>query len=232
MSDKKEYGINDKFLSCKDECENGDAGGHFVCETSAYEVRKSQGEYTIEDYYCLSDDDRKELIDGVFYDMASPSHIHQFLAAEIYRSIGNFIEKKKGMCFPFIAPLDVQLDRDDKTMVQPDVMILCDRNKLKSGRICGAPDFVVEVLSPATSKKDRFIKLMKYENAGVREYWIVAPDKKRVFVYRFDRDAATEMYTFSDTVAIRIFDEPCEVDFKGIYEKMQILYDDMNSMNE
>lgn len=234
MSEDKKYGSDyNSITNNKDgNNSNNNEWEYMVRETSAYEVRRTQGEYTIEDYFNLPDDERKELIDGVFYDMASPVHIHQFLAAEIYRSIGNSIERKKGACIPFVAPLDVQLDCDDKTIVQPDVLILCDKNKLKYGRIYGAPDFVVEVLSPSTSKKDSFLKLMKYENAGVKEYWIVAPDKKRVFVYHLDKDIPMEIYTFFDKVPIGIFDGTCEVDFSRIYERMQVLYEDENNFSD
>lgn len=234
MSENKKYGSNYNDITRNKDGNNfnNNEWESMVRETSAFEVRRTQGEYTIEDYFNLPDDERKELIDGVFYDMASPTHIHQFLAAEIYRSISDFIERKKGACLPFVAPLDVQLDCDDKTIVQPDVLIICDKNKLKYGRIYGAPDFVVEVLSPSTGKKDRFIKSMKYADAGVKEYWIVVPDKKRVFVYDLVGDAPAQIYCFGNKVPVGIFDGGCEVDFKRIYERMQVLYEDENNFSD
>ena len=82
-----------------------------------------------------------------------------------------------------IAPLDVQLDRDDRTMVQPDVLVVCDRSKWCGGCVYGAPDFVMEILSPSTWEKDMYVKLGKYESAGVREYWIVIRRRNGVLVY-------------------------------------------------
>ena len=125
---------------------------------TAYNAKKQQGEYTIEDYYALPDDKRMELIDGVFYDMAAPSNIHQIIAAQIYRYIFDFIYSQSGRCVPLIAPADVNLGKDDKTMVQPDVMVVCDRNKIQRQKINGAPDMVVEIISEKTRMKDSSVK--------------------------------------------------------------------------
>jgi Uma2 family endonuclease len=125
-----------------------------------------------------------------------------------------------------VAPADVQLDMDDKTMVQPDIFVVCDRSKLKNGRLYGAPDFVVEVLSPSTRKKDMFTKLAKYANADVREYWIVDPDKKRVLVYDFESDDFVKVYTFEDKVPVGIFNRQCEVNFAEIYDYIHFLYEE------
>ena len=127
----------------------------------AYSTKK-QGEYTLEDYLAIPDERRVELIDGVIYDMSSPLGHHQIIAGQIYFHLVSYISGKGGPCIPFIAPIDVQLDCDDKTIVQPDVLILCDRSKYTPQRIVGAPDFVVEVLSKSTREKDMFLKLNKY----------------------------------------------------------------------
>ena len=140
---------------------------------------KKQGEYTVDDYYHLPKDKRFELIDGVLYDMSAPSSPHQLVGGYIYAQIFNYIIGKKGTCVPMIAPVDVQLDQDDKTMVQPDVLIVCDRDIVIRRCVYGAPDFVAEVLSPSTKKKDIYIKTQKFANAGVREYWMVDPDKQK-----------------------------------------------------
>ena len=118
-----------------------------------------------------------ELIDGVLYDMAAPTGIHQVVGGEIHAMLREYIRSKKGRCLPMYSPIDVQLDCDNKTIVQPDVLVLCDTSRLSGNTIWGAPDFVVEVLSKSTRKKDMFVKLNKYMNAGVREYWMVDFDK-------------------------------------------------------
>lgn len=189
-----------------------------------YQVEKKQGEYTAEDYFALPDERRVELIDGVIYDMASPTAIHQFLADELRGWFMTYVRKKGGKCLPFTSPLDVQLDCDDKTIVQPDVVIICDRNKYKAGRIFGAPDLVVEVISPSTMKKDIYLKSLKYENAGVREYWIVDPKKKRIFVHQFEKtDSMIDVYTFDDEVPVGIWNNECKVVFREIYEYIEFL---------
>lgn len=195
---------------------------------TAYEVnvQKKQGEYTVEDYLAWPEDERIELIDGVIYDMASPIDIHQLISSEIWGGLREYIKNNKGMCIPVMAPMDVQLDQDNKTMVQPDVLVICDRNKFKNGRIFGAPDFIVEVLSPSTRKKDLYLKLAKYVNAGVREYWLVDPDKKKVMVYDLENDELVALYSFEDKVPVRIFDNQCIVDFAEIYDYIRFLYNE------
>ena len=111
-------------------------------------------------------------------------------------------------------------------MIQPDVLVVCDRNKLKNGRLFGAPDFVVEILSPSSRKKDSYIKLVKYSNADVREYWLVDPDKKRVVVYDFANDELAKGYTFKEKVPVSIFNGHCEVDFAEINEYIRFLYEE------
>lgn len=192
---------------------------------TAYNAKKQQGEYTIEDYYALPDDKRMELIDGVFYDMAAPSNIHQIIAAQIYRYIFDFIYSQSGRCVPLIAPADVNLGKDDKTMVQPDVMVVCDRNKIQRQKINGAPDMVVEIISESTRMKDSSVKLMKYKEAGVREYWLVDPDKKLVVVYEFEHEKYPVIYGFDDVVSVGIFGSECRVNFPAIYEQIEFLYD-------
>ncbi len=184
---------------------------------------KNPGEYTIEDYYALPDEQRVELIDGVFYDMGAPYTTHQMISADIMTQIKNYIKSKNGNCIPFAAPCDVQLDMDDKTMVQPDVMVICDRDKIVKQKIYGAPDFVVEILSESTKKKDMTIKMAKYANAGVKEYWIVDPDKQKIIVYDFANDFDVSIYGFEDTVPVGIYDGECKIDFKAILEDISFL---------
>ncbi len=177
-----------------------------------------QGTYTLDDYLALPDDQRVELIDGVIYDMGSPTSPHQLIGGEVHRQIANFIRGKKGTCVPFIAPTDVQLDCDNRTIVEPDVMIVCDRSKINRKRIFGAPEFVLEVLSPSTRNKDIFIKTSKYVQAGVKEYWMVDPMKKTVTTYdfRYPVEAEIRMYTFEDKVPMALYDGELVIDFKEI----------------
>ena len=156
-------------------------------EAAVYKVNRRQGEYSVEDYYALPEDKRVELIDGVFYDMSAPSFVHQRIGGEIYRQIANFIFENRGSCIPLMSPVDVRLDCDDKTMVQPDVVLLCDQGKIMKWGIMGAPDFVLEVLSASTKRKDCIKKLDKYMEAGVKEYWMIDPYQRKLIVYEFEK---------------------------------------------
>ena len=190
-----------------------------VCEdAAAYHCanEKKPGGYTLEDYLALPDDQRVELIDGVFYVMDSPTAPHQLVAGELHRIISNYIRGKKGNCVPFIAPYDVQLDRDDRTIVQPDVFIVCDRSKVLRKRCFGAPDMIIEILSPSTKKKDMVIKAHKYQNAGVREYWMIDLEQERILTYRFDQEELLTIYGFSDSVPVGIYDGDLQIHFQEI----------------
>lgn len=185
-----------------------------------------QGEYTLDDYYALPDGQRAELIDGIIYDMASPASYHQIVSSEIWRQLTEYVRKKNRSCLPLIAPLDVQLDCDNRTMVQPDVLVVCDRKKIRKRCVCGAPDLVVEVLSESTKNKDMTIKLGKYRNAGVREYWMVDADRKWVIVYHFLKEVCAKIYGFDAKIPVGIFDGECRVDFAEIYDHVKFLYEE------
>lgn len=191
-----------------------------IKETAAeYSVQKKRN--TIADYYALPEEKRVELIDGVFYDMAAPDTKHQFLIGEIHAALLEYVRKNRKKCLPFVSPIDVQLDQDEYTMLQPDILVLCDRGKLLGTHIMGAPDLVIEVLSPSTLKRDITLKLQKYTLAGVREYWIVDKKNKRVIVYWLDEDNnperdALSVYTFRDKIPVGIWDGACEIDFAEI----------------
>ena len=187
------------------------------------QISKKPGEYTLDDYYALPDDQRVELIDGVFYDMSAPSTIHQIISLNMSIQISSFIDKNKGNCMVFIAPCDVQLDMDNKTMVQPDVMIICKKDKIVKKNIFGCPDFIVEVLSSSTKKKDMALKLAKYENAGVKEYWMVDPDKLKIIVYDFAHDYDVSIYGFEDKVPVGLYDGKLQIDFKPILDEISFL---------
>lgn len=198
-----------------------------VRESVAVYGGKKPGEYTIDDYYALPDDERVELIDGVLYNMSSPTSMHQLIVSKIYVKLDNYIMSKKGKCVPIGAAVDVQLDCDDKTIVQPDVIVICNREKFKKGIVYGAPDFVVEVLSPSTKKRDKTLKVSKYLNAGVREYWIVDPKKKSITTYTDDGedDYDIHIYSFEHEVPVHIFNNECKINFKEIYEYIDFLYE-------
>ena len=189
------------------------------------ETGKKQGEYTIEDYYALPDDVRAELIDGEIYDMSAPQVAHQVLLGSLFNRLSEFIKRKGRQCLPLVAPVDVQLDMDDKTMVQPDILVLCNRDKLKKRVIYGAPDMIIEILSKSSWKKDTFFKLGKYLDAGVREYWMVDPDRKKVVVYDFEHSPTTVIYGFEEQVPVRIFGGECVIDFSEIYREIEFLYE-------
>ena len=205
-----------------------------VNETSeAYNVNAEDGNsseaenrlYTLEDYLRLPDDQRVELIDGVFDDMAVPTTIHQGVAGFLHKKFLDFVMENKGPCFPFISPVDVQLDCDDKTVVQPDILVVCDRTKYKNGRVFGAPDLVVEVLSPSTRRKDMQLKMYKYAGAGVREYWMVDPEKKLVVQYDLEHLEIPAIYNFQSVIPVLIWDGACTIDLREMDETIGFLWE-------
>ena len=163
--------------------------------------------YTSEDYRNLPEGRRAELIDGQFYDMAPPSPMHQEISFQLSRVIGNYIEANGGACKVYPAPFAVNLDANDKDWVEPDISVICDQSKLDDRGCNGAPDLVVEVVSPSSRKMDYSTKNTLYSEAGVREYWIVDPAKERTTVYRYEEDAAPMFYLFADDVPVGIFPE-------------------------
>lgn len=207
--------------------------GMFVTEPqAAYEYtpkvswafNKPIGDKTIDDYMALPEGARIELIDGYFYNMGAPTTVHQLIGGEIHRLLKNHVMEHKGKCIPFIAPTDVQIDKDNKTMLQPDVFVVCNRDKITKARVVGAPDFVVEIVSPSNTFTDIVIKLAKYKHAGVREYWIVFPEEKAVMVYVFARSEDPAIYSFDDEIPVAIWDGQCSIDFTDIYEQVEFMY--------
>ena len=223
--------------SKSDTYDHTDTKQHSLRETSSYGYTDGTSAYsedawhssgnsgkTLEDYLALPDDIRVEMIDGVFYYMSAPTSVHQLIGGEVWAQLRDFVRKNGGNCVPFIAPTDVQLDCDDKTIVEPDVFVVCDRSKITIPRIVGAPDLVIEVLSPSNWYHDMRRKLKKYKNAGVREYWIIMPDHQDIMVYRFWESDVPKDYTFADKIPVGIWEDACEIDFKAVYDLISFLY--------
>lgn len=199
---------------------------NMVREALNYGCPNKREDYDIDDYLAIPDGIRVELIDGVIYDMATPSNIHQALVVKIVSNLNNFIERNDGKCTSFVAPLDVKLSKKDKkTVVQPDIFVVCDRDVVKKRFFESAPDLVVEILSPSTKKLDLGEKMRKYKETGVREYWIVDPIQKRVIVYDFEHTDIPKTYGFDSIVPVGIFDGMCEIDFTEIYRQIEFMYE-------
>ena len=161
--------------------------------------------YTIEYIYALSDGERAELIDGQIYYMAPPNTRHQRMLNYINTEINMYIRKNNGECEVFPAPFAVFLNDDDMNYVEPDISVICDKNKISDKGCQGAPDWVIEIISPSSMAMDYFTKLFQYQKSGVREYWIVDPIKQRVTVYFFEKELVEE-YSFGEEVPVGIYE--------------------------
>ena len=181
----------------------------FVKEAAAkYDAKQV---FTYADYLTWPDDERWELLDGVPYDMGAPSGRHQEISSALSLIFATYLKDKS--CKVFTAPLDVRLDWNghddlsDVTCVQPDLMILCDKRKFSKKGILGAPDLVVEILSPSTMTYDLLTKMEKYQNVGIKEYWAIEPALEKVSVYLLNENGKYEMtiYNKDDVVKVSIF---------------------------
>ena len=162
--------------------------------------------YTIEDIYALPEGKRAELIDGQLYMMAPPKRIHQELVSQFTKIIGSYIDTHAGSCKIYPAPFAVFLNADSMNYVEPDISVICDKNKLDEYGCNGAPDWVIEIVSPSTERMDYGIKLFKYRSAGVREYWIVNPLNRNVSVFDFEYNEKTRQYSFNDIIPVSIYE--------------------------
>lgn len=177
---------------------------------------KPQPEFTtLEQYEALPEDTRVEVFDRIIYDMSSPSQNHQAILTDLLVSIRSYIKKKGGDCSVFPVPFDVKLSDKPLTIVQPDIMIVCDKDKLDGNRCNGAPDFIIEIVSPSNAADDYIRKLYYYKNYGVREYLIVDPKRKSVTVNYFKGNLLSVPYTFDSTIKVNIY-EDLYIDFKEI----------------
>ncbi|MCX7095905.1 MAG: Uma2 family endonuclease [Methylobacter sp.] len=149
-----------------------------------------QQKYTYADYAQWPEDERWELIDGVPYAMTAPQRLHQKIVSELSRQVGNYLQGKP--CEVYVAPFDVRLPRQDEadakveTVVQPDLSVICDPSKLDKQGCRGAPDWIIEVLSPSTALKDMNTKRGLYQRHGVQEYWIIHPEDRWTLIYTLD----------------------------------------------
>jgi len=172
--------------------------------------------YTYADYCTWDDSKRWELIDGVAYAMVpGPTGTHQEISGELHRQLANYLRGRP--CKVFAAPYDVRLsaDSDDDTVVQPDLVVVCDRTKLSEAGCKGAPDLVIEIVSPSTARHDKLIKFNLYKKAGVREYWIVDPDSKTVSVH-FLESGTYNVYGDEGTVSVQVLDG-CEIILPDVF---------------
>lgn len=184
--------------------------------------------YTFADVLAWPDGERAELIDGEVVMMApAPSRGHQEIGGEMFRQLANYLEGKK--CKVYHAPFDVRpfekdgdSPEDVDTVVEPDITIVCDHAKLDDRGCKGAPDMVVEILSPSTQRHDRLVKLGLYQRAGVREYWIVDPENKavQVFLYQDGSLLPHEVYGRADVAKVNILDG-CFIELSKVFPKSE-----------
>ena len=170
--------------------------------------------YTTDFIYSLPEGKRAELIDGQVYYMAPPTRIHQEIISELHYKIRSYFESHKGSCRVYPSPFAVFLNQDNRNYVEPDISVICDPQKLDDKGCNGAPDWVLEIVSPSSRRTDYHAKLFKYRTAGVREYWIVDPEKDRILVYNFETEDTWD-YTFHDTVKSGIYDD-FQIDFSSV----------------
>lgn len=180
--------------------------------------------YTYTDYMSYDEGEKIEIINGHIYNMSpAPSRIHQKIISELITTLNVYIRSNNGPCEVYPSPFDVFLsDNEDiqncKNIVQPDVSIICDKNKLNNKGCLGAPDMIIEIVSPYNPSNDYVRKLSLYEQFKVREYWIINPMKETILVYRLDENnqyAAPDSHTFKDKVKVGIYDN-LEIDFNSL----------------
>lgn len=189
------------------------------------ELLMMDGKHTIDEIYSLPEGERAELIQGELYRMATPTAVHQLLIGELYVAIANYVKQKKGACKAFLAPFAVLLHNDDSTYVEPDISVICDKERWDNQGCHGAPDWVIEIVSPSSKKLDYVIKLAEYQKAGVREYWIVDPEKEKVMVYDLAGEGFPAIYGFDSCIPVGIFSGNCEIDFREIKDYIRFIFE-------
>ena len=181
------------------------------------EALKRDNYYTYADYASWDDDVRYELIEGVPYAMSSPLRVHQKISVALSYQLYHFLRNKP--CEVYSAPFDVRLNvaDEDDTIVQPDILVVCDESKLDDKSCKGAPDMIIEILSPSTARHDSFVKFNLYQKAGVREYWIVDSEHNTVDVHLLKDDGYfTRKFDGKDTISVDVL-EGCAINMADVF---------------
>jgi len=187
-------------------------------------AKKIEEKFTYKDYLSWPNEERWELIDGVAYNMSpAPSRKHQGILLEMATVFHNYLKDKS--CKVYVAPFDVRLPENDevdeeiKTIVQPDIVIICDKNKLDDNGAKGTPDIIIEILSPYTAKKDFITKRYLYEKHKVQQYWIVDPETKEVVIFKLKNNKyeKPEEYKKEEKIKVDRF-EDLEIDLETIFK--------------
>lgn len=168
-----------------------DAAAPYMCKARTYQM---------EDMEQLEEGVRAELINGRLFMLGAPNRIHQYILSNVMFQIMTHIDKNHGKCHVYPAPFDVKLYGDDSTIVQPDITVICDTDKLTDKGCSGAPEWVIEIASSGNFRHDFVTKLMLYQMAGVKEYWIVDPQEKMVYAHYFEDIKKSRSYTFEESV--------------------------------
>jgi Uma2 family endonuclease len=175
--------------------------------------------YTYADYLEWEGPERYQLMYGEAFMMSSPTVEHQTISAELTRQLANFLVGKP--CRVFAAPLDVrpfpEKDREDDTVVQPDLLVVCDSDKLSKGSVDGPPDLVIEIVSPSNSQRELFLKFQIYLDAGVREYWVIEPKEKKVQVHILENGHFISSVYKEDAVISVTTLPPLSIDLKTLW---------------
>lgn len=169
--------------------------------------RKSKNGYTIADIEALPDGERAELIDGEMFMMATPMTVHQRILVRLILKIGSYIENNKGNCELLPAPFGVYIKKDDRNYVEPDISVICHEEKLDEKGCHGAPDWVIEIVSPSSRKMDYVRKSTLYQETGVREYWTVDPQKEMVTIYKAEQWDLPVCHSFSERIQVGIYND-------------------------
>lgn len=172
---------------------------------------KEQYKYTVDDILALPEGERAELLDGKIYDMAPPTSTHPFMLGDLHYSIRDFILNHKGSCQVAMASFAVFLNDDDRNYVEPDLSVICNLSKIDEKGCHGAPDWIIEIVSPSSERMDYVVKQFKYRTAGVREYWVIDKPLQKVTVFDFENDKMFE-YDFTQKIPVAIYNGELEIE--------------------